>query len=232
MSELRPPDERPPGRRHTPADQATVRRSNLGLVLRHLRDHGPRSRARIAQETGLNKATVSSLVAELTERGLVSAGELHRGGTVGRPGLIVHLDGHGVCGIGVELNVDYVAVLVIDLRGTVLLRAARRPRRPGARGRPHARRGRPPGPASGRRHGGAGGEPAGVTVAVPGLVQSAAGVVSLAPNMGWQDVAGARRACGRASTPPAPSAWRTTPTSPPSPSGRWARRRGPPTWST
>ena len=94
-----------------------MRRSNLGLVLRHLRDHGPRSRARIAQETGLNKATVSSLVAELTERGLVSAGELHRGGTVGRPGLIVHLDGQGVCGIGVELNVDYVAVLVLDLCG-------------------------------------------------------------------------------------------------------------------
>ena len=54
------------GRR--PADQATVRRSNLGLVLRHLRDAGPRSRARIAQDTGLNKATVSSLVAELAER--------------------------------------------------------------------------------------------------------------------------------------------------------------------
>ena len=65
-----------------------MRRSNLGLVLRHLRDHGPRSRARIAQETGLNKATVSSLVAELTERGLVSAVQLPRGdqATVGELG--------------------------------------------------------------------------------------------------------------------------------------------------
>ena len=85
--------DRAPGRRHTPADQATVRRSNLGLVLRHLRDAGSRSRARIAQETGLNKATVSSLVAELTDRGLVSAGDVDRAGSVGRPGLIVHLDG-------------------------------------------------------------------------------------------------------------------------------------------
>src|SRR3712207_8308287 len=40
---------------------------------------GPRSRARIAEETGLNKATVSSLVAELAERGLVTAGDVHRG---------------------------------------------------------------------------------------------------------------------------------------------------------
>src|SRR3712207_7122863 len=38
-----------------PVDQAAVRRSNLGLVLRHLRDAGPRSRARIAQETGLDR---------------------------------------------------------------------------------------------------------------------------------------------------------------------------------
>src|SRR3712207_3011416 len=104
-------------RRHAPADQATVRRSNLGLVLRHLRDSGPRSRARIAQETGLNKATVSSLVAELAERGLVGTGDVDRDGSVGRPGLIVELDGRGVCGIGVELNVDYAATLVLDLRG-------------------------------------------------------------------------------------------------------------------
>src|SRR4051812_23706444 len=110
----------PPHRRHTPADQATVRRSNLGLVLRHLRDHGPRSRARIAQETRLNKATVSSLVAELVERRLVSEGEVHRGGSVGRPGQTVHLAGNCVCGIGVEVNVDYAAVLVLDLRGEVL----------------------------------------------------------------------------------------------------------------
>ncbi|MFL6097931.1 MAG: MarR family transcriptional regulator, partial [Blastococcus sp.] len=102
-----------PVRRHAPADQATVRRSNLGLVLRHLRDSGSRSRARIAQETGLNKATVSSLVAELTDRRLVIAGDVHRAGSVGRPGLIVHVDGTTVCGIGVELNVDYAATLVL-----------------------------------------------------------------------------------------------------------------------
>src|SRR4029450_9627355 len=88
--------------------------------LRHLRDSGPRSRARIAQETGLNKATVSSLVAELGDRRLISAGDVDRDGTVGRPGLIVHLDGRGVCGIGVELNVDYVATLALDLCGAVL----------------------------------------------------------------------------------------------------------------
>jgi predicted NBD/HSP70 family sugar kinase len=173
----------------TPADQATVRRSNLGLVLRHLRDSGPRSRARIAQETGLNKATVSSLVAELAERGLVGAGDVDRDGSVGRPGLIVHLDGGLVCGIGVELNVDYAATLVLDLCGTVVFEhrvaldaPVMGPERTldaiaGLVGEALA--------AVAER----GAMAVGLTVAVPGLARSVDGVVTLAPNLGWHDVA-------------------------------------------
>jgi predicted NBD/HSP70 family sugar kinase len=173
----------------TPADQATVRRSNLGLVLRHLRDSGPRSRARIAQETGLNKATVSSLVAELAERGLVGTGEVDRDGSVGRPGLIVHLDGRRVCGIGVELNVDYAATLVLDLGGEVVFE----------------QRVALDAPVMGPRRtldavaslvteavdaiGEHGATAIGLTVAVPGLARSVDGVVTRAPNLGWHDVA-------------------------------------------
>ncbi|HRK46685.1 MAG TPA: helix-turn-helix domain-containing protein, partial [Nocardioides sp.] len=53
------------------ADQLTVRRTNLGLVLRRLRDHGPRSRATLATELGMTRSAVSTLVTELAERGLV-----------------------------------------------------------------------------------------------------------------------------------------------------------------
>jgi predicted NBD/HSP70 family sugar kinase len=189
MTDERSRFDRSQGHRHTPADQATVRRSNLGLVLRHLRDAGSRSRARIAQETGLNKATVSSLVAELTDRGLVSAGDVDRAGSVGRPGLIVHLDGATVCGIGVELNVDYAATLVLDLRGRVLFEHRIALDVPAlgpdktldavaelvaeAVEAAHAR----------------GAAPVGLTVAVPGLVRSLDGVATYAPNIGWRDVA-------------------------------------------
>jgi predicted NBD/HSP70 family sugar kinase len=171
-----------------PADQATVRRSNLGLVLRHLRDSGPRSRARIAQETGLNKATVSSLVAELAQRRLVSDGDVDRAGSVGRPGLTVHLDGRGVCGIGVELNVDYAAALVLDLRGEVLFEerigldapalGAERTLDEVARLVAEAV----------ARAAGRGAIPVGLTVAIPGLTRSADGLVIAAPNLGWRDV--------------------------------------------
>ena len=180
--------EQAPGRRQTPADQATVRRSNLGLVLRHLRDSGSRSRARIAHETGLNKATVSSLVAELTDRGLVSAGDIDRAGSVGRPGLIVHLDGTAVCGIGVELNVDYAATLVLDLRGEVLFehRIALDVPALGVDRTLDAVAGLVGEAAAAATARGA--APVGVTVAVPGLIRSLDGVATYAPNIGWHDV--------------------------------------------
>jgi predicted NBD/HSP70 family sugar kinase len=172
--------------RGAPADQAAVRRGNLGRVLRLLRDEGPRSRARIAEETGLNKATVSSLVAELADRGLVTTGDVHRGGSVGRPGLLVELDGRAVSAIGVELNVDFVAVLVLDLCGDVLLehRMALDVPALGAEGTLDevARL------VQRARAATAHATPVGLTVAVPGLVRSVDGVVTLAPNLGWRDV--------------------------------------------
>lgn len=178
-----------PGRA-APADQATVRRSNLGLVLRHLRDAGPRSRARIAQETGLNKATVSSLVAELVQRGLVTTGSVERGGAVGRPVLMVELDGRCVCGIGVELNVDYAAVLVMDLRGGVLFEqrlAMDVPALGPAATLDEVARLITCALAAAAR---ARATPAGLTVALPGSVQHSDtdGTLTLAPNIGWRDV--------------------------------------------
>jgi DNA-binding transcriptional ArsR family regulator len=90
-------------------DQLDLRRTNLGLLLRALRDHGPRSRASLAAATGLTRSTVSSLVAELVERGLVREGEVQRS-TVGRPGTAVGLDGSQVCGVGAALDARTLSV--------------------------------------------------------------------------------------------------------------------------
>ena len=198
MSDIPLPDGPPPGGPGA-ADQATVRRTNLGLVLRLLRAAGPRSRARIAQDTGLNKATVSSLVAELIARGLVTEGELERDGAVGRPGLMVEVAGGGACGIGVELNVDYLACLVLDLRGEVLFER-RVPHDVAALG-PERTLDEVAGSVEEAVSAvtGAGAAPVGLTVAVPGLVDSSAGVVTLAPNIGWHDVAVVEELRGRLS---------------------------------
>jgi predicted NBD/HSP70 family sugar kinase len=168
-----------------------IRRNNLELVLRHLSAVGADSRAGVAARAGLTRATVSRLVAELIELGLVRESGQDRDGRAGRPGTVLELDG-GVLAVGMEVNVDYLSVLVIDLAGREVLRERqvfdaavgpdaclaalsdlyRRTRR-----RLAARRGRRA-PLV-----------AGVTVAVPGLVDVAAGVVAEAPNLRWRDVA-------------------------------------------
>src|ERR671916_2966116 len=99
------------------ANQRAVRRHNLGVVLRHVSERGPRSRATIALETGLNKTTVSSLVTELIGLDLLSERGLEQRGTVGRPGQVVELSSGGVVAIGLEINVDYLAVRTLDVTG-------------------------------------------------------------------------------------------------------------------
>ncbi|ONI92927.1 hypothetical protein ALI22I_01055 [Saccharothrix sp. ALI-22-I] len=170
------------------ADQLTVRRHNLSVVLSQLRDRGPRSRARLAEETGLNKATVSSLVAELVDRGLAGEGEAERA-TVGRPGQPIRLDGEHVVAVGAEVNIDYLSVLVLNLRGDVV--SEKRLALDTARMEPAlvlARLGRLLGHAlKGLAKNDI--RPVGMTIAVPGLVGVGTGIVHEAPNLGWTDVA-------------------------------------------
>ncbi|MEU0090810.1 ROK family transcriptional regulator [Kribbella sp. NPDC006257] len=178
-----------PGRGVVAADHVSLRRNNLSVVLRHVREMGSRSRARIAADTGLNKATVSSLVAELVERGLLREGlaESERG-ALGRPGQLVELDGSGVCGVGAEINVDYLAVTALDLSGVTVIE--RRVPLDVAHLDPETTLDQL---AELIRHAVAavdmrGGQTAGVTLAVPGLVQAATGALKLAPNLGWTEV--------------------------------------------
>lgn len=177
-----------PGSRVVAADHVSLRRNNLSVVLRHVRDLGPRSRARIAADTGLNKATVSSLVAELVERGLLREGSADSTRALGRPGQLVELDGTGVCGVGAEINVDYLAVTALDLAGDTVserrvpLDAAHLD--PGTTLDRLADLIREAVAAVDAR----GGQVAGVTLAVPGLVQGDTGELKLAPNLGWGEI--------------------------------------------
>ena len=171
-----------------PADQTTVRRANLGVVLRNVVSSGARSRAQIAAETGLTRGTVSSLVAELIDLELLrETGETAEPRGVGRPGVALELS-DVLVGVGLEVNVDYVAVSVEDLTGVVRYeRRFNRDNRGSAasvvldRIGTAAREALDAAALEGLR-------PVGVTVAVAGLVEEASGAVVLAPNLGWVDL--------------------------------------------
>lgn len=184
-----PPVSPPPAAEAAlPADQATVRRSNLALVLGRLREAGPRSRAELAAETGLNKATVSSLVAELTERGLVRETGVRYGGTVGRPARILELDGAAVGALGLEANVDYVAAYGTDLAGRVLVNRRLSANLMGESAAAATQRLAELAAAALAEMAAAGARVGGIGVAIPGLVDAATGTVLQAPNLGWRDV--------------------------------------------
>jgi predicted NBD/HSP70 family sugar kinase len=178
-------DERARSRR---ADQTTVRRANLGVVLRDILSAGACSRADVAARTGLTRGTVSSLVGELVELGFVrETGETAAPKGVGRPGVTLEL-ADVMVGVGLEVNVDYVAVSVEDFTGAV--RYERRSYRDN--------RGSAPGPVLDRLGRAArdaldavsaeGLRPMGISVAVPGLVEEASGTVVFAPNLGWHGI--------------------------------------------
>jgi hypothetical protein len=186
------------------ANQRAVRRHNLGVVLRHVSEHGPRSRATIALETGLNKTTVSSLVTELIGLGLLVERGLEQRGTVGRPGQVVQLSDSGVVALGLEINVDYLAVRALDLTRAERHRALevrdnRRVRVVTVLDRLAALAQE----ALDAVHG-EGLRPVGATVALPGLVDASRGGLLVAPNLGWTDVPVVDELADRLGAPPFP----------------------------
>lgn len=172
----------------SPVEHLHVRRHNLSLVLRLLATHGQRSRADVAKITGLTRATVSSLVADLIDRGLVR--ELGPGidQHIGRPATMLELDGGHVVTVGAEVNVGNTSILVNDLAGNTVY-SRRRPLDSSTtqvdavvpRIVSEIRKGIAVAEASGR-------QVVGITVAVPGVTDLTGSIVTLAPNLGWRRV--------------------------------------------
>ena len=180
-----------------PSSTEEVRRRNAAVVLRSLRQLGPATRAELAQRTGLAKATVGVIVAGLEAAGAVCE-EASRSGARGRPGRPVALSGERWVGLGLELNVDYVAAVVLDLAGEV--------RR--SESRPVALDGAVDETALAdllrdvsARCRDAGQVPVGATVAVPALVRGDDRTVAWAPNLGVEGPGLADRVAGLVDAP-------------------------------
>ncbi|GAA3054491.1 ROK family transcriptional regulator [Actinocorallia glomerata] len=190
--------ERPPHHRaqRPGARQETLRESNLLLITEEIFSAAePPSRADLSIRTGMTRSTVSRLVDDLLAAGIVREGSPIVGGTRGRPAVPLHPARGTLAGLGVEINVDFMAARVLDLTGTALaeeliegdfsasdpqevipqigemaLRVARRAAEAGAR-------------------------VVGTVMALPGLVTAEEDHLMLAPNLGWRDVDVPRLMC-------------------------------------
>jgi glucokinase-like ROK family protein len=105
-------------RRYQTGDQSLVREINLSTVLRYLHAGEPLSRAGLAGLTGLNKTTVSSLVEELLQRGLIREVGLDNSGS-GRPAMLLDLNPRAGLVVGVALGVDFISAILADFVGDI-----------------------------------------------------------------------------------------------------------------
>ncbi|MER5949420.1 ROK family transcriptional regulator [Streptomyces sp. NPDC001904] len=168
------------------ADKAGVRRHNLSLVLRTVHDEGEATRAGVAARVGLTRAAVSSLVDQLLTEGFLSEWGKTFSGQAGRPGTVLKVARSGPAGLGVEINIDYVAVCVVDLAGTDRVRLVERMDNRGAA--PSAVLNQAARIAARAVASATEQElrPVAAELALPGLVSG--GAVRQAPNLGWNRV--------------------------------------------
>jgi predicted NBD/HSP70 family sugar kinase len=87
---------------------------NKRIVLEHLIQHSPTSRAEIARFLHLSKPTVSLIVAELIGEGLVRELGARKSGQ-GRPSIEVELNPRARYAIGIELDVSSALLMITDL---------------------------------------------------------------------------------------------------------------------
>jgi glucokinase-like ROK family protein len=168
------------------ADYGFVREMNLSSVLRLIYSEAPISRARLATKTGLNKSTISSLVEDLLERKLIHETGINNAGT-GRPAMQLEINAKVGAVVGVELGVDFVAVVLTDFLGSILGQKQVKADAAESQEKTFAQ-------AQGlieemlllSRHLGL--QVLGLSFSIPGTVDLDQGVLIFAPNLNWHNV--------------------------------------------
>lgn len=100
-------------------DQTMIKKINTAIVFDSVLKNGPLSRAQISERSGLNKATVSSLVLDLIDAKLVE--EIGQGeSNGGRKPVMLLFNAQAGYAIGIDLGVNYIRGVLTDLLGNVM----------------------------------------------------------------------------------------------------------------
>lgn len=170
----------------TTGDQALIKRINTAIVLESILRGAPLSRAQISEQSGLNKATVSSLVQDLIDGSLVREIGIGQSSGGRKPVLLDFVSTSGYA-VGVDLGVNYIRGVLTDLRGNIVAEwtASLNPAETDVAGTMEqlcgcieSLIGEAPASAYGI---------VGIGVGVPGLVDES-GTILFAPNLKWRDV--------------------------------------------
>jgi predicted NBD/HSP70 family sugar kinase len=166
------------------ATRRTTREINRRIALNLIRTNQPVSRADLARLMGTRRGAVTLLVTELIQEGTIfegATGEAKRG----RKPTFLYIDSRKRCVVAVDIRPTRTFIMVTDLMGRQLASVTsfpteRDPKRFVAALVKRVRSVLVDHKDLGRCQG--------VGVVVPGMVESDAGRVLLAPNLGWRDV--------------------------------------------
>lgn len=176
----------PNSNRNRTRSHTLVRQGNLSSILHELRKNAPISRAALAEETGLNKTTVSSLVQELIENNFVQEVGFESSGT-GRPAIMLELNPNAGFILSAEVGVDFILVASTNFAPEIMWRHEE-PIEPGASQREIMDR------VLALIHLGIQNSCNtcktlfGIAFGIPGLVDQENGELLFAPNLKWENV--------------------------------------------
>lgn len=108
-----------PGASSRGTNQLGVRLYNERLVLSLIRLHGELPKADIARLTGLSPQTISIIMNQLTDDGLLRKGKPQRG-RIGQPSVPYALNPEGALAFGLKIGRRSVDLYLIDFTGTVM----------------------------------------------------------------------------------------------------------------
>lgn len=168
-------------------DHSVMRELNRTLVLDVVRQRSPVSRAAISRETSLAKPTVSAIVEDLVEEGLVrevGVGPTASGG--GRPPILLEFNARSQFIVGVQVGVRRTNLVVADALGHELDR--RQISTPNGSADKALRAIAEQVNQLVKSSGAARKRLSAVGVCIPGLIDMHSGTCLLAPNLEWRDV--------------------------------------------
>jgi hypothetical protein len=163
-------------------NRENIRQHNLSIIMNLLYKGGTLARSQLTSVTGLNRSTISDLVVELEELGIITQSEAVTSGGVGRPSLSVS-PSDNIVAFAVNPEIDATTVAVVTLSGEIVDK-----RRYPTKIQPAAQEAAKIAgqlikdlikelPSKTRI--------AGIGVAVPGQIRIDDGVVRLAPHLNW-----------------------------------------------
>jgi glucokinase-like ROK family protein len=168
----------------TTGDQHLIKKINKSLVLTRIQAESPLSRADISERTGLNKGTVSSLVAELIDEGFVL--EIGHGeSSGGRKPVLLLFNNQAGYAVGADLGVGELRTALTNLSGEIVFEeltplkdlSAKAVIRDLGDAIERAIKAAPPSPYG----------VVGIGLAVPGIVNDE-GMILFAPNLNWSQI--------------------------------------------